>query len=43
MKNWQKALIMTLITLTIGGIYLLVVFEQRRNPGVARQANPAFD
>jgi len=31
---------MTLITLTIGGIYLLVVFEKRRNPGVASQANP---
>ena len=40
MKNWQKALIVTLITLTIGGIYLLVVFEQRRNPGVAPQTNP---
>ena len=40
MKNWQKALIITLITLTIGGIYLLVVFEQRRNPGVANQTNP---
>src|SRR5208282_4872946 len=40
MKNWQKALIVTLITLTIGGIYLLVVFEQRRNPGVAQQTNP---
>ncbi len=40
MKNWQKALIVTLITLTIGGIYLLVIFERRRNPGVAPQANP---
>ncbi len=40
MKNWQKALIVTLITLTIGGVYLLVVFEQRRNPGIAPQANP---
>jgi hypothetical protein len=37
MKNWQKALIMTSITLTIGGVYLLVVFEQRRNPGVVSQ------
>jgi hypothetical protein len=37
MKNWQKAAIMTLITLTIGGIYLLVVFEQRRNSGVNSQ------
>jgi hypothetical protein len=37
MKNWQKALIMTLITLAIGGIYLFVVFEQRRNPGVSSQ------
>ena len=40
MKNWQKTLIMTLITLTIGGIYLLVVFERRRNPGIATQTNP---
>jgi len=40
LKNWQKALIVTSITLTIGGIYLLVVFEQRRNPGVAPQTNP---
>jgi len=37
LKNWQKALIITSITLTIGGIYLLVVFEQRRNPGVNSQ------
>jgi hypothetical protein len=34
MKNWQKALIITLITFAVGGIYLLVVFEERRNPGV---------
>jgi hypothetical protein len=40
MKTWQKALIVTLVTLTIGGIYLLVVFEHRRNPGVAPQTNP---
>jgi len=40
LKNWQKALIVTSITLTIGGIYLLVVFEQRRNPGIAPQTNP---
>lgn len=40
MKSWQKALIITLITLTIGGIYLLIVFEKRRNPGTAQQNNP---
>ncbi len=40
MKNWQKSLIVTLITLAIGGIYLLVVFAHRRNPGVASQASP---
>jgi hypothetical protein len=40
MKIWQKVLIMTLITLTIGAIYLFVVFERRRNPGAASQANP---
>jgi hypothetical protein len=37
MKNWQKALIITLITFAIGGIYLLVVFEHRRNSGVVGQ------
>jgi hypothetical protein len=36
-QNLQKSLIVTLITLAIGGIYLLVVFENRRNPGVAGQ------
>jgi hypothetical protein len=40
LKNWQKALIVTLITLAFGGIYLLVVFEHRRNTGVAPQTNP---
>ncbi|MGO8758963.1 MAG: hypothetical protein ACLQG3_12640 [Terracidiphilus sp.] len=40
MKNWQKAALTTLVTLTIGGVYLAVVFEHRRNPGVVRQANP---
>jgi hypothetical protein len=39
-KNWQKALIMTLISLTIGGIYLFSVWEHRRNPGVIPQNNP---
>ncbi len=40
MKNWQKSLVITLITLALGGIYLLVVFAHRRNPGVASRANP---
>ena len=40
MKNWQKALIITLITLTIGGVYLFIVFQKRPNPGVAQQTNP---
>ena len=40
MKNWQKVLIITLVTLTIGGIYLLVVFEHRKNPGVIGQNTP---
>jgi hypothetical protein len=34
MQTWQKASIVTLITLAIGGIYLFTVFEHRRNPGV---------
>ncbi len=38
MTNWQKALIITLVTCAIGGIYLAIVFHQRRNPGVASQA-----
>lgn len=37
MTNWQKALIITLITCSIGGIYLAIVFYQRRNPGIASQ------
>ncbi len=35
MKTWQKALLPTLVTLLIGGIYLFSVYEHRRNPGVA--------
>ena len=31
---------MTLISLTIGGIYLFSVFEHRRNPGVLPQTTP---
>ncbi len=40
MKTWQKAAIMTLITLAIGGIYLCTVFEHRRNPGIQPNTNP---
>ena len=40
MKTWQKIAIMTLVTLTIGGIYLFSVFEHRRNPGVLPQTPP---
>lgn len=39
MKTWQKILIPTLISLLIGGIYLLIVFEHRRNPGVVGQSS----
>lgn len=38
MRIWQKALLSTLITLAIGGIYLLVIFEHRKNPGVVNKA-----
>ena len=43
MKNWQKALIITLVTFTIGGIYLAVIFMHRRSLGVANPntAQPA--
>ncbi|MFZ1941882.1 MAG: hypothetical protein ACLPZY_15095 [Terracidiphilus sp.] len=37
MKTWQKAGIITLITLAIGSIYLFVVFQQRKSPGVIGQ------
>ena len=40
MKTWQKALVMTLATLAIGGIYLFSVFEHRSNPGVLPQTAP---
>lgn len=40
MQTWQKAAIMTLISLTIGGIYLFTVFRQRSNPGVQPNVNP---
>ena len=36
MKNWQKALLITFVSLAIGGIYLFSVFEHRRDNGVAR-------
>jgi hypothetical protein len=39
-KTWQKAALTTLVTLTIGGIYLFSVFEHRRNPGVLPQTTP---
>lgn len=34
MKTWKIILIPTLITLTIGGIYLFSVWKHRQNPGV---------
>ena len=34
MSTWKKILIITLITLAIGGTYLLFVWHQRQNPGV---------
>jgi hypothetical protein len=38
LKNWQKILIPFVITFLIGGIYLFIVFMNRRNPGVSKQA-----
>lgn len=37
MKPWKVALISTLFTLTIGGLYLLHVWRERQNPGVVGQ------
>ncbi len=39
MKNWQKFLIPTLISLAIAGIYLFTVWRHRQDPGVASHAN----
>ncbi len=40
MRTWQKLLIPTLITFAIGGIYLLIVWKQRQNPGVVGDKQP---
>ncbi|MGD0911032.1 MAG: hypothetical protein ABR928_04010 [Terracidiphilus sp.] len=40
MKPWKFILVTSLITLAIGGIYLLVVFKHRQNPGVVTQTAP---
>ncbi len=37
MKNWQKILIPTLISLAIGAIYLYSVYRHRQDPGVIGQ------
>jgi hypothetical protein len=34
MKIWQKALISTLVTLSVGGVYLCTVWRHRQDPGV---------
>jgi hypothetical protein len=38
-KVWKIILIPTLITLTIGSIYLFIVWKQRQNPGVIGQSD----
>ncbi len=40
MKTWTKLLLITLITLAIGGTYLLYVRHARQNPGVAGRQPP---
>jgi len=40
MKTWKFVLATTLVTLAIGGTYLLVVFKHRQNPGVQTQTAP---
>jgi hypothetical protein len=40
-KPWQKIVIPLLITVVIGGAYLLYVWKQRQNPGVIPQAETA--
>ena len=39
MKAWKVFLVSTLITLTIGGIYLFYVWKQRQKPGVIVQTD----
>jgi hypothetical protein len=39
-KLWQKILLITLVTLALGGIYLFAVWRHRQNPGVVNNANP---
>ena len=41
MKTLKLILIMTVITLAIGGIYLYVVFKHRQDPGVVRKTDPS--
>ena len=36
-KSWKLFLVATVITLAIGGIYLLSVWKHRQNPGVVGQ------
>lgn len=40
LNNWQKTLIITGLTLAIGGCYLLWVLHQRHQPGVVKQPDP---
>jgi len=39
MKPWKFILISTLVTLVVGGIYLLVVYQKRQSPGVQTQSS----
>lgn len=41
MKTLKWIVITTVITLAIGGIYLFIVFEHRKDPGVARRTDPS--
>jgi hypothetical protein len=40
LKTWQKALVITLVSVAIGGVYLLFVWHQRSAPGVVKNAGP---
>lgn len=39
MKNWQRVLIPTLVVLVISGIYLVLLWHSRQDPGPAAQNN----
>ena len=42
MKTWQKAILVTLVTLSIGGVYHFSVWKHRQDPGVIGRKGPGL-